>query len=85
MLFLVNLRPLPKIPAWGGVENAIYSKFTTPPQNQSLGRGRKYLIWYNYPLSRVPNHVYIKFTTPPHEYRSLLTKQVSRRTRSQGT
>ena len=44
MLFLVNLRPLPKIPAWGGVVNAIYSKFTTPPQNQSLGRGRKSLF-----------------------------------------
>ena len=36
-----NLRPLPKIQAWGGVVNAIYSKFTTPPQNPSLGRGRK--------------------------------------------
>ena len=54
MLFLVNLRPFPKIQAWGGVVNAIYSKFTTPPQNQSLGRGRKYLIWYNYPCHVSP-------------------------------
>ena len=51
MLFLVNLRPLPKIPAWGGVVNAIFSKFTTPPQNQSLGRDRN---WYNYPCHVSP-------------------------------